>query len=68
LLDKIISKGHQILFLVLLFSLIRSIIELINAQSLFNYISIFLSFGAVISIAIVLVIIHKEKDSEKVIK
>jgi hypothetical protein len=65
LVDKIISKAHLILFLILFFSFIRTAFDLVNDQSLFNYISIFLSFVAVISMTIVLVIIHKEKNSKE---
>jgi hypothetical protein len=65
LVDKIISKAHLILFLILFFSFIRTAFDLVNDQSLFNYISIFLSFVAVISMSIVLVIIHKEKNSKE---
>lgn len=63
--DKIISKAHLILFLILFFSFIRTAFDLVNVQSLFNYLSIFLSFVAVISMSIVLVIIHKEKNSKE---
>jgi hypothetical protein len=65
LIDKILSNAQLILFLILFFSFIRTVFDLVHNQSLINYMSMFLSFVALISMTIVLVIIHKEKTSKE---
>jgi hypothetical protein len=62
---KIISKGPLILFLYLLFSFITTTWDLVNNSSILNYVYFFLSIGAMISAAFLLIVILREKLQAK---